>query len=73
MTPDQIKAKAEEKIKQIQVLLSALHINMRAVDKINDDGIIEKIVIFRDMEDYPKAQPIVSPFPDSSNETKDVS
>ncbi len=77
MTPEQMQASGQKKIDQIMGLMKILKVEVKAVDKITKNMIIEKVVIFTDTEKYPElppVAPVVVPevIPAPNNEKSDV-
>ncbi len=55
MTEDQMRAKSGEKVKQLQDLAKVLQVSIEAKQRLNaQNGLIELVVQFMDMEQYPK-------------------
>lgn len=53
MTKEEIQQKSSDKLKAIQVLLSQLSVSIEPVQKIDGDGIIRNMIIYKDNEKYP--------------------
>lgn len=53
MSPEQMKKKSGEKVKQIMGLMATLHLKVEAKQRINDQGFIENLVFWIDDEKYP--------------------
>lgn len=54
MTPEEIKAKTDAKVKQITDLCTLLKISFSAEEVMLPSGLIKKVVYYVDMEEYPK-------------------
>lgn len=55
MTPEEIKAKREEKIKKIEKLCAELKITLSAEQAIIGNNIIRNVIFYTDNETYPTA------------------
>jgi len=54
MTPEQMRAKSAEKVKQIQGLMEVLQVTVECRERVTPEGFIEKIALFIDREQYPQ-------------------
>ena len=52
MTKKEIQEKTINKVKSIQTLAKQLQIEMVATERISEDGLIDRAIIYKDMEDY---------------------
>lgn len=57
MTPDEMRARSSEKVKQIMDLMRSLNVRVEAREKLGMDGFIEKMVFWIDDENYPSPAP----------------
>lgn len=53
MTPEQMKKRSSEKVKQVMDLMKELHLRVEAREKVDQGGFIEKMVFWIDEEKYP--------------------
>jgi len=58
MTPEEMQKSGEKKVQAIQSLCTSLKIDMQAKQKISSDGVIETMVMYVDMENYPTEENI---------------
>ena len=54
MTPQEIKAKTDAKVKQVTDLCDLLKLSLSAEEVVTPSGIIRKVIYYLDMEEYPK-------------------
>lgn len=79
MTPEQMKTKSLEKMQLVNSFLNKMGITIKAVQAINDEGIIENKIVFTDTEKYPQDKPEVQAdtavttdvIPEANEEKKD--
>lgn len=57
MTPEQMQARSQQKVKQVFDLMKLLHLKVEARERITEQGFIERIVFWVDDEQYPSATP----------------
>lgn len=55
MTAQEMMNKSSAKVKQVNDLMTLLHIRVEARERITDQGFIEKLVFWIDDEKYPQA------------------
>lgn len=58
MTPDEMRARSGEKVKQVTSLMEMLHLKVEARERIDEMGFIQKTVFWIDDEKYPAAEPV---------------
>lgn len=56
MSPEQMKQRSGEKVKQVMNLVTALNLQLEARERINDGGFIENVIFWIDNEKYPQPQ-----------------
>ena len=56
MTPEQMKQRSGEKMKQVMSLVTALNLQLEARERINEGGFIENVIFWIDNEKYPQLQ-----------------
>jgi len=56
MTPEQMRAKSAEKVKQVMDLMTSLNLKVEARERIDEGGFIEKLVFWIDNEKYPSPE-----------------
>lgn len=56
MTPEQIRARSVEKVKQVTDLMKLLHLRQECKERVDRDGFIEKQIVFVDDEQYPTVE-----------------
>lgn len=61
MTPEQMRTKSAEKVKQVMAMMEMLHLKVEAREKMDQGGFIEKIVFWIDDEKYPAIEAVPVP------------
>jgi len=56
MSPEQMKQRSGEKVKQVMDLVTALNLQLEARERINDGGFIENVIFWIDNEKYSQPQ-----------------
>lgn len=80
MTPEQMQARSQQKLAQINDLMKLLHVRCEVRERITPDGFIEKIIFYTDDEVYPSLSPEATgekvpeePKPETKEEAKEIS
>lgn len=57
MTPDQMRARSSDKVKQILEMMKILNLRVEGKQRINEQGFLEMSVFWIDDEKYPSPEP----------------
>ncbi len=58
MTPEAMRTRSSEKVRQVTDLMKVLSLRIEARERVNEQGFIEKLVFWIDDEAYAPAEPI---------------
>lgn len=69
MSPEEMRAKSADKVKQVTDLMKLLHLTVEAKERVSPEGFIEKMVYWTDSEPYPSAVPTDAPASEEAGST----
>jgi hypothetical protein len=68
MSPDEMRAKSAQKVKQVMELMKVLHLRVDARQRVSPDGFIEGTVFWIDEEKYPQSEKQAAPAAEEKSE-----